>query len=244
MHTALWVLAATSLVGAVVSPCAHEAAAGERDRTPGLRIGEVARLAGTTPRTIRYYEEIGILPRSARPRVRAPRLYDARRSRAPQRGPAAQGAARAHPRRAQGAARGRGALVRRCARSGITRTRAPSAGSRCSARRSAPDRPPARAGAAAPRPDRCARGRAGRQAPPRDAAPARAGRAVAQHRRPPAVLRARRSVHRGLQRPDHGRAVRRSGAPDRPLPGRPVLPGAAPNRGLVARRQAARGEGP
>ena len=26
-----------------------------------LRIGEVAKLAGTTPRTIRYYEEIGIL---------------------------------------------------------------------------------------------------------------------------------------------------------------------------------------
>ncbi len=30
---------------------------------PGeLRIGEVAKLAGTTPRTIRYYEEIGLLP--------------------------------------------------------------------------------------------------------------------------------------------------------------------------------------
>ena len=29
---------------------------------PGLRIGDVARLAGTTPRTIRYYEEIGLLP--------------------------------------------------------------------------------------------------------------------------------------------------------------------------------------
>ncbi|MGI8802307.1 MAG: MerR family transcriptional regulator [Solirubrobacteraceae bacterium] len=27
-----------------------------------LRIGDVARLAGTTPRTIRYYEEIGLLP--------------------------------------------------------------------------------------------------------------------------------------------------------------------------------------
>jgi MerR family transcriptional regulator, repressor of the yfmOP operon len=34
----------------------------------GLRIGDVARLAGTTPRTIRYYEEIGLLPEtSARP---------------------------------------------------------------------------------------------------------------------------------------------------------------------------------
>jgi DNA-binding transcriptional MerR regulator len=28
---------------------------------PGLRIGEVAKLVGTTPRTIRYYEEIGLL---------------------------------------------------------------------------------------------------------------------------------------------------------------------------------------
>ena len=27
-----------------------------------LRIGEVAELTGTTPRTIRYYEEIGVLP--------------------------------------------------------------------------------------------------------------------------------------------------------------------------------------
>jgi MerR family transcriptional regulator, repressor of the yfmOP operon len=27
-----------------------------------LRIGEVAELTGTTPRTIRYYEEIGLLP--------------------------------------------------------------------------------------------------------------------------------------------------------------------------------------
>jgi DNA-binding transcriptional MerR regulator len=30
-----------------------------------LRIGEVAKLTGTTPRTIRYYEEIGLLPGSA-----------------------------------------------------------------------------------------------------------------------------------------------------------------------------------
>ena len=33
-----------------------------------LRIGELARRAGTTPRTIRYYEELGLLPgRPARP---------------------------------------------------------------------------------------------------------------------------------------------------------------------------------
>lgn len=32
-----------------------------------LRIGEVAELTGTTPRTIRYYEEIGLLTGAARP---------------------------------------------------------------------------------------------------------------------------------------------------------------------------------
>jgi DNA-binding transcriptional MerR regulator len=31
-------------------------------RTESLRIGDVARMVGTTPRTIRYYEEIGLLP--------------------------------------------------------------------------------------------------------------------------------------------------------------------------------------
>lgn len=31
-----------------------------------LRIGELAELTGTTPRTIRYYEEIGLLPGAAR----------------------------------------------------------------------------------------------------------------------------------------------------------------------------------
>src|SRR5271168_1469635 len=30
--------------------------------TDSLRIGDVARLLGTTTRTIRYYEEIGLLP--------------------------------------------------------------------------------------------------------------------------------------------------------------------------------------
>jgi DNA-binding transcriptional MerR regulator len=37
-------------------------------RAESLRIGDVARLVGTTPRTIRYYEEIGLLPEApARP---------------------------------------------------------------------------------------------------------------------------------------------------------------------------------
>jgi MerR family transcriptional regulator, repressor of the yfmOP operon len=40
-----------------------------------LRIGDVARLVGTTPRTIRYYEEIGLLPEApTRPSGRH-RLY-------------------------------------------------------------------------------------------------------------------------------------------------------------------------
>ena len=44
-------------------------------RGESLRIGDVARLVGTTPRTIRYYEEIGLLPEApARPSGRH-RLY-------------------------------------------------------------------------------------------------------------------------------------------------------------------------
>ena len=33
--------------------------------TTTLRIGELARLAGTTPRTVRYYEELGLLAQAA-----------------------------------------------------------------------------------------------------------------------------------------------------------------------------------
>jgi MerR family transcriptional regulator, repressor of the yfmOP operon len=32
------------------------------EERPALKIGDVAKLAGVTPRTIRYYEEIGLLP--------------------------------------------------------------------------------------------------------------------------------------------------------------------------------------
>jgi MerR family transcriptional regulator, repressor of the yfmOP operon len=42
---------------------------------PELRIGEVAKLAGTTPRTIRYYEEIGLLPAASGRQPGAHRTY-------------------------------------------------------------------------------------------------------------------------------------------------------------------------
>jgi DNA-binding transcriptional MerR regulator len=41
-----------------------------------LRIGEVAELTGTTPRTIRYYEELGLLAPSAERSPGAHRVYD------------------------------------------------------------------------------------------------------------------------------------------------------------------------
>jgi MerR family transcriptional regulator, repressor of the yfmOP operon len=40
-----------------------------------LRIGELAELTGTTPRTIRYYEEIGLLPGSVEREHGKRRLY-------------------------------------------------------------------------------------------------------------------------------------------------------------------------
>lgn len=44
---------------------------------PGLlRIGDVARLVGTTPRTIRYYEEKGLLPAAEDRSAGQHRLYD------------------------------------------------------------------------------------------------------------------------------------------------------------------------
>jgi DNA-binding transcriptional MerR regulator len=41
-----------------------------------LRIGEVAELTGTTPRTIRYYEELGLLAPTAEREPGAHRVYD------------------------------------------------------------------------------------------------------------------------------------------------------------------------
>ncbi len=43
-----------------------------------LRIGEVAKLTGTTPRTIRYYEEIGLLPEPGDREPGAHRSYGTR----------------------------------------------------------------------------------------------------------------------------------------------------------------------
>jgi len=42
---------------------------------PALRIGDVAELAGTTPRTIRYYEELGLLPGAPERPAGGHRLY-------------------------------------------------------------------------------------------------------------------------------------------------------------------------
>jgi DNA-binding transcriptional MerR regulator len=43
-----------------------------------LRIGDVARLVGTTPRTIRYYEELGLLPGAEERPAGRHRLYGQR----------------------------------------------------------------------------------------------------------------------------------------------------------------------
>jgi DNA-binding transcriptional MerR regulator len=42
---------------------------------PTLRIGDLAKLAGTTPRTIRYYEEVGLLPQTGERPSGQHRLY-------------------------------------------------------------------------------------------------------------------------------------------------------------------------
>jgi DNA-binding transcriptional MerR regulator len=42
---------------------------------PPLRIGDVAKLVGTTPRTIRYYEEMGLLPPAPERPAGQHRLY-------------------------------------------------------------------------------------------------------------------------------------------------------------------------
>ena len=54
---------------------AHWTASGGDDGGPSYRIGEVARLIGTTARTIRYYEELGLLGGSADRPKGGHRLY-------------------------------------------------------------------------------------------------------------------------------------------------------------------------
>jgi len=49
------------------------AGAGADDK---LRIGEVAKMTGTTPRTIRYYEELGLLPAAGDREPGAHRTYE------------------------------------------------------------------------------------------------------------------------------------------------------------------------
>lgn len=44
--------------------------------TGGLRIGELAKRAGTTARTIRYYEELGLLPAVSERDAGQHRVYD------------------------------------------------------------------------------------------------------------------------------------------------------------------------
>jgi DNA-binding transcriptional MerR regulator len=41
----------------------------------GLRIGDLAKRAGTTPRTIRYYEELGLLPSAPERHAGSHRMY-------------------------------------------------------------------------------------------------------------------------------------------------------------------------
>ena len=52
----------------------HETTAEEGAEAP-FRIGELARRVGATPRTVRYYEELGLLPDRGRPEG-AHRLYE------------------------------------------------------------------------------------------------------------------------------------------------------------------------
>ncbi|MCW3030532.1 MAG: MerR family transcriptional regulator [Solirubrobacterales bacterium] len=47
----------------------------DAQRAHGLRIGDLARLAGTTPRTIRYYEEVGLLAQAPTRPSGAHRVY-------------------------------------------------------------------------------------------------------------------------------------------------------------------------
>jgi len=53
----------------------NPAGASPGEREPELRIGDLAALAGTTPRTIRYYEELGLLPAPPERQAGRHRIY-------------------------------------------------------------------------------------------------------------------------------------------------------------------------
>ena len=209
--------------------------------TEQFRIGELARRAGSTPRAVRYYEELGLLPERGRARG-GHRLYDAERRGAPQ-GPAAhQGAARPVAERAARLVRG-GVRASRPARALEQR--------RVGRRRDAPrdraggaaaHRDADRAGRVAPGRARGARGRADREAAARARDPARARRrgrmsttrrtSPAPGRRPPrATSRIATSGSRSRTRRSHAdhddQLVDRPDRAPRHLPRHPSRPAAA-----------------
>ena len=103
------------------------------------------RLVGTTPRTIRYYEELGLLPEAPAAALRQHRLYTPGGGRAPARGHAPEGAARRVAGGAEDAAQRRGG-ARRGARPAAARGRRRRAPPRAAGRGARAPRPPARAG--------------------------------------------------------------------------------------------------
>jgi len=62
-----------SSVNVNISP--NDKSVAEEGTEAPFRIGELARRVGATPRTVRYYEELGLLPDRGRPEG-AHRLYD------------------------------------------------------------------------------------------------------------------------------------------------------------------------
>ena len=154
---------------------AHEAEVVSATATAGLRIGEVAKRVGTTPRTIRYYEEIGLLPSEGARESGRHRLYgerDVARLRDALRLKELLGVSLDELKELLEAEETRAAL-REEWHHGDPDTRRGRALLDESVR---PPRPPARARAPAPRRDRRAGERPRGYAPARDSAGARAGR--------------------------------------------------------------------
>ena len=68
--------AAERLAAGPASPAGEPAPAEGVPEVRTMRIGEVAELTGTTPRTIRYYEEIGLLSGGTERQLGKHRCYD------------------------------------------------------------------------------------------------------------------------------------------------------------------------